>query len=113
MDSNPWEITNNGSNPNPTQEQLVQAAILGNVRRNAFDIDFRRLLYLWPWVIGAVVLAFIGAKLYLRYTVPDYEASIKVNMMGDDQGIKLGSPTSIFDTRNPMQDKSDLRHLPL
>lgn len=90
----------------------MQAAILGNVRRNAFDIDFRRLLYLWPWVIGAVVLAFIGAKLYLRYTVPDYEASIKVNMMGDDQGIKLGSPTSIFDTRNPMQDKSDLLSAP-
>jgi capsular exopolysaccharide synthesis family protein len=112
VDHNPWEgaETGNGT-PNALSDQLLQAAALSSVRRNAFDIDFRRLLYLWPWVLGGIILAIIGAKVYLRYTVPVYEASVKVSMTGDEQGINLGT-SSIFDTRNPMQDKADLLSAP-
>lgn len=112
VDHNPWEGSETGSGTGSAlSDQLLQAAALGNVRRNAFDIDFRRLLYLWPWVLGGIILAFIGAKVYLRYTVPVYEASVKVSMTGDEQGINLGT-SSIFDTRNPMQDRADLLSAP-
>ena len=107
-DSNPWERDKREASPGIDPALVLSK---GGVRRNAFDIDFRRLLYLWPYVIASVVLAGILAKVYLRYSVPVYESKLSVSMQGNDQGIPLGT-TSLFDTRNPMQDKADLLAAP-
>jgi capsular exopolysaccharide synthesis family protein len=107
QDHNPWE--SGTQHPTGVSSNAANSVVItgSSVKRNAFDIDFRRLFYLWPFVIVSVLIAFGLAKLWLRYTVPLYESKLTVSMKDNDQGINLG-PSSIFDTRNPMRDKAEL-----
>lgn len=106
QDTNPWE--SDRSHPTMAATTTVSKKI---TRTNASDIDLRRLLALWPWVIVSILLATIAAFTYLRYAVPVYQSTIQVSMKGDDQALNLGT-SSIFDTRNPLNDKIDLLKAP-
>ncbi len=108
------------STPNPWESHIEQPAnaLVANTaatkpiaKRSSSDINLLRLISLWPWVLLSTALMFIVAKLYLRYQVPVYMASIMVNMAEDNTRMPFGT-TSLFDTRNPMNDKIDILKAP-
>lgn len=105
QDNNPWELS---ERPHAHQSS-VQPAFLP--KQNVSDIDLKRLVFLWPWALASLIISLLMAWIYLRYAVPAYEANMRVSMANDVQSVSL-APTSLFDTRNPMNDKADLIKAP-
>ena len=62
---------------------------------------FYRILPFWPMAIFVIILCLLGAYIYLRYTVPVYEANARV-IVNDDSQQKSTNLLEAFkiDTRN-------------
>ena len=61
------------------------------IEQDALDIKALayKILRSWYWIVLCLVIAYIGARLYLRYTVPIYETSSKV-LIKVQQGGRSG-----------------------
>jgi uncharacterized protein involved in exopolysaccharide biosynthesis len=100
----------NDINPWDTQMQSKETAYPyqtnGNnssgLSSNFLDIDFRRILRIWPFILLFALLGGIAAKVVLRYMVPIYRASSNVNIQQKEE-FSLGQ--SLFGTRDPFNDK--------
>ncbi|MGH1433692.1 MAG: Wzz/FepE/Etk N-terminal domain-containing protein, partial [Lewinella sp.] len=77
-------------------ESTQQQTAIGRSETDSLEssIDLREILLSilrnWYWVALCLVLAFIGARLYLRYAVPIYRASGKI-LIKDAEGRGAGS----------------------
>ena len=60
----------------------------------------RKYLRYWMWFVLGVVLAFIGAFLYLRYTPKVYKSSAKIKILNKTKGLELPSEAFIFNRSN-------------
>lgn len=93
-DNNPWE-----NDPAASLKPLNKVP----PRANFLDIDIRRILSIWPWIILFGFIGFGFAKLYLRYSINVYQASTNINIKEKDE-ITIGE--AVFGSaRDPFNDR--------
>ncbi|WP_411377258.1 Wzz/FepE/Etk N-terminal domain-containing protein [Flavobacterium psychrophilum] len=57
---------------------------------NIKDLVFNYLSH-WKWFLLSIALFFIGAKLYLRYSIPEYKSQTTLLIKGDESGGMLSN----------------------
>jgi capsular exopolysaccharide synthesis family protein len=94
LEKTPWESYPNYRNVN----DLAQT----NARKMVWDIQYRRVLSVWPWMIVSAFLFLLGAWGYLRYQNDVYEVNAGI-VVEDNQEITLGQ--ALFSTRDPLNNQ--------
>ncbi len=73
------------------------------VKGGGMDIDFRRILSAWPYVLLFAFLGFLGGSIYLRYVENIYHVSTSITIE-EKQEVSIGQ--ALFGTtRDPFNDK--------
>ena len=65
----------------------------------------------WKWFILSVIIAVILAFVYLRYTIPEYEARAKIQIIEDQNsasGLDLFSELDLFGAKNKVEDEIEI-----
>ena len=93
LDQNPWE-----SQEINTHEFVAMAP----ARRNVWDIQYKRILSVWPWMLITSLLAYAGAFMYLRYIIPVYRVNVSA-VIGENQEVSLGQ--ALFSSRDPLNNQ--------
>jgi capsular exopolysaccharide synthesis family protein len=96
---NPWE-----SNPNDSVDVNKQKTVQKPFNDVNFfpEIDLNRIVRIWPLVLLFGLLGSVFAYLYILYTVPNYQASMRINIQQKEE-ISLGE--ALFGTREIYNDK--------
>lgn len=94
MDNNPWEADKE------PQQQYVAGSYASNPRKSAsvWDIQYRRILQVWPWMIPAGLIFLAVAWFYLRYQ--DDIFSVKSSIVIQDQS----SVANMYSAKDPIND---------
>ncbi|HMP87969.1 MAG TPA: hypothetical protein PKE63_11885, partial [Lacibacter sp.] len=93
MDKNPWDTE---------QEQGYlhgPAVSLPRKSTNVWDIQYRRVLSVWPWMIPAGLLFWAAAWFYLRYQDDVYRVSASIVLQ--DPAFAVMNP---YSSRDPIND---------
>jgi capsular exopolysaccharide synthesis family protein len=95
MNSNPWEADKD------PQQQYVAGAYASNPRKSAsvWDIQYRRILQVWPWMIPAGLIFLAVSWFYLRYQDDIY--SVRSSIVIQDQSAQI---SSMYSTKDPIND---------
>ena len=97
LEQNIWE--GNVSKPKPELE-------LSNNMKSinpAFDIDFKRILGLWPFILLFGLLGYTMGVVYLRYITPTYTISTSISLE-DKQDVAL-SQVLLGSNKDPLNDQ--------
>jgi len=98
-DKNIWE----GNKANVSEPDYYvknnQSANTGS----SFDIDFRRILALWPFILLFAMLGFALGSIYLRYITPVYTLSTSISIE-DKSEMSLGQ-AFLGSSRDPFNDR--------
>ncbi len=65
----------------------------------------------WKWFIVSVIAFIILAFVYLRYTIPEYEARAKIQIIEDQNsasGLDLFSELDLFGSKNKVEDEIEI-----
>ncbi|WP_218841377.1 GumC family protein [Winogradskyella costae] len=62
--------------------------------------EVRKYLRYWYWFALGIIVALIGAFIYLRYTPKVYSASAKIKILNKTKGLELPSSAFIFNRSN-------------
>jgi capsular exopolysaccharide synthesis family protein len=62
--------------------------------------EILKYLKFWPFFLVGLVLAYIGAFLYLRYTPRVYQSKAKIQILNKNKGLELPSAAFIFNRSN-------------
>ncbi|MCK8480561.1 GumC family protein [Psychroserpens algicola] len=62
--------------------------------------EIKKYLSYWYWFVLGIILAFIGAYLYLRYTPKIYSSSAKIKILNKTKGLELPSSAFVFNRSN-------------
>lgn len=92
---NPWENSSN-SMLDFTMKRTENSKSLN-------DIDFRRLISIWPYILLCSILGFGLGKLYTRYIVTTYSVSTKINIQQKEE-ITIQQAVA-GTTRDPFNDR--------
>src|ERR1700759_305929 len=65
--------------------------------KNLLNDVFFKYLPFWPFFIAAILIAVAGAWLYLRITVPKYEATASIMLKDETKGVYDGSTVESLD----------------
>lgn len=103
LEKNPWE-----SYPTYSYKNVSELAER-NARRNVWDIQYRRVLSVWPYMVVFAVLSLFGAAVYLRYIPDEYEVSGSIVII-DNNDVSIGQ--ALFSSRDPLQDQVALLQSP-
>lgn len=95
QDNNIWE-------PNPSP-QLIAAPNAVKAKTGSLDINFRRIISVWPFVLGSAFLGLICGLIYLRYVDVVYNVSTSINIEQKEE-LSLGQ-AFIGTSRDPFNDK--------
>jgi len=93
MDKNPWETN--------SEQEYLHGVINSSMQKssNAWDIHYRRVLSVWPWMIPAGLLFLFLAWFYLRYQDDVYRVSASIVMQ--DPSLQVSNVNSF---RDPIND---------
>src|SRR4051812_37811080 len=95
QDNNVWEnktVSHNG--------ELVRET---KPKTSTLDINFKRVLSVWPFVILFAVLGLVGGYIYLRYVDVVYNVSTSINI---EQREEVSIGQAFFgSSRDPFNDK--------
>jgi capsular exopolysaccharide synthesis family protein len=69
----------------------------------AFDIDFKRILGLWPFILLFGLLGYAVGVIYLRYITPIYTISTSISLE-ENQEVSLGQ-VLFGSNKDPLNDK--------
>ena len=69
----------------------------------AFDIDFKRILGLWPFILLFGLIGYSVGVIYLRYITPIYTISTSISLE-DKQDISLGQ-VLLGSNKDPLNDQ--------
>lgn len=95
-DFNVWENRNMSADKDNSGQQAKP-------RTNSIDIDFRRVISTWPFILLFAVFGYIAGILYLRYSATVYVVSTSISIE-EDQEVTIGQ--ALFgNTRDPFNDK--------
>jgi capsular exopolysaccharide synthesis family protein len=95
-DKNIWE-----GNTSRAESDYIRTAKTGNA--SALDIDIRRILGLWPFILLFGLLGFAVGSIYLRYITPIYTLSTSISIE-DKAEISLGQAL-LGSARDPFNDR--------
>lgn len=63
--------------------------------------EFNKYLRQWPWFALTLVIALVGAYLYVRYAPRIYETSAKIKILDESEGLELPTTSAfIFKRKN-------------
>ena len=62
--------------------------------------EIRKYLRFWYWFVLGLVLALLGAYLYLRYTPKVYNSSAKIKILNKTKGLEMPSAAFVFNRSN-------------
>ena len=94
-DFNVWE------NKNMNADKEIN--IPSKPRVNSIDIDFRRVLSVWPYIVLFGIIGYVAGLLYLRYTDIVYNVTTSISIE-EDQEVTIGQ--ALFgNSRDPFNDK--------
>ncbi|WP_040281388.1 GumC family protein [Psychroserpens damuponensis] len=71
-----------------------------NDQGETIKFEIRKYFRYWYWFALGVLLALIGAYLYLRYTPKIYSSSAKIKILNKTKGLELPSSAFIFNRSN-------------
>jgi len=94
QDQNPWESYPNLKNTT----ELVEK----NTSKKVLDVQYRRVLSVWPYMIVAAIVCAILASIYLRYQIDIFELSTSI-VVEEDQEVSIGK--ALFSTRDPLNNQ--------
>ncbi|MUU77884.1 GumC family protein [Winogradskyella endarachnes] len=66
----------------------------------AIKREIRRYTHYWYWFVLGIIVALIGAFIYLRYTPKVYNASAKIKILNKTKGLELPSSAFVFNRSN-------------
>ncbi len=93
MENNPWDT-------NQEIEYVAgHAPAVPKKSASAFDIQYRRILSVWPWIIPAGLLFLAAAWFYLRYQDDVYRVSASIVLQ--DPAMNVGNA---YSNRDPIND---------
>lgn len=95
-DKNIWE----GNTSSRNESDYIRTAKTG---ASALDIDLRRILALWPFILLFGLLGFAVGSIYLRYITPIYTLSTSISIE-DKAEISLGQAL-LGSARDPFNDR--------
>jgi capsular exopolysaccharide synthesis family protein len=92
MERNPWE--------NEPGADYLQGIPVSQPRKSntVWDIHYRRILSVWPWMIPAGLLFFAAAWLYLRYQDDVYRVGASIVMQDQATAVNM------YSSRDPIND---------
>jgi capsular exopolysaccharide synthesis family protein len=96
-DENVWENKSIGSG---SENDIVQNA---KWRSNALDIDFRRILAIWPFILLFGLLGYAVGSIYLRYANTIYTVSTSISLEEKEE-VSLGQ-VFFGNPRDPFNDR--------
>ncbi|MEI2748702.1 MAG: polysaccharide biosynthesis tyrosine autokinase [Ferruginibacter sp.] len=94
-DHNVWE----NKTTSVERENLQQ----GKLRTNSLDIDFRRILSIWPFILLFGLLGYAAGSIYLRYANKIYSVSTSISLEQKEE-VSLGQ-AFFGNPRDPFNDK--------
>jgi tyrosine-protein kinase Etk/Wzc len=94
QDQNPWESYPNLKNTS----ELVEK----NSSKRILDIQYRRVLSVWPYMFLCAIMSAIVASIYLRYQIDIFELSTSI-VVEEDQEVSIGK--ALFSTRDPLNNQ--------
>jgi tyrosine-protein kinase Etk/Wzc len=94
-DHNVWE----NKTTTVERENLQQ----GKLRTNSLDIDFRRILSIWPFILLFGLLGYAAGSIYLRYANKIYSVSTSISLEQKEE-VSLGQ-AFFGNPRDPFNDK--------
>jgi capsular exopolysaccharide synthesis family protein len=62
--------------------------------------EIRKYVRYWYWFVLGMILAAVGAYLYLRYTPKVYQSSAKIQVLNKTKGLELPSAAFVFNRSN-------------
>ena len=95
VDYNIWE-----GNAAKTEKDI---SVVSKSTANTFDIDFSRILALWPFILLFALLGYTVGSIYLRYVTPIYTISSSISLE-EKEDISLGQ-VLLGTTKDPLNDK--------
>jgi len=98
-DKNIWE----GNKANVSEPEYYVKNNQSANSGSSFDIDFRRILALWPFILLFGMLGFALGSIYLRYITPVYTLSTSISIE-DKSEISLGQ-AFLGSSRDPFNDR--------
>lgn len=100
-DNNPWEKND--------QSQPTTNFVSEPVKKNVLDIQPRRILSVWPFVILGGLLCFSISWTFLRYVINIYEVTTSVVLENTEE---MGALEAIYSTKDPLNDQVALLKSP-
>lgn len=71
-----------------------------NDQGETIKYEIKKYLRYWYWFALGILLALIGAYLYLRYTPKIYSSSAKIKILNKTKGLELPSSAFVFNRSN-------------
>lgn len=100
MSNNDYNVWENRNMNTSSEKEPIQPAKL---RTNSIDIDFRRVISVWPFILLFGVLGYFAGMLFLRYSDIVYIVNTSISIE-EDQEVTIGQ--ALFgNTRDPFNDK--------
>ena len=99
MTTNPWEVD---VQPEQPQQYLSGSYTAPNPRKSqsAWDIQYRRILQVWPWMIPFGLIFLSVAWFYLRYQDDVYSVRSSIVIQQDLEMLNA----NIYSTKDPLND---------
>ena len=94
-ENNIWET-------NPTNKEVVNTT-QEKSRSNSLDIDFRRILSTWPFILLFGLLGYAVGSIYLRYASTIYSVSTSISIEEKEE-VSLGQ-AFFGNPRDPFNDR--------
>lgn len=94
--NNIWESALNKTESDQNNHQIA-------LKNNSLDLDFRRILATWPFILLFGLIGYAFGSIYLRYATTIYTVSTSISLE-ENQEVSLGQALS-GNRRDPFNDK--------
>ncbi|QNK77428.1 polysaccharide biosynthesis tyrosine autokinase [Winogradskyella sp. PAMC22761] len=78
----------------------ASAYTTNNDQGESIKNEVQKYLVYWYWFVLGILLALLGAYLYLRYTPKVYNSSAKIQVLNKTKGLELPSAAFVFNRSN-------------
>ncbi|NDE25566.1 MAG: hypothetical protein EB002_11095, partial [Betaproteobacteria bacterium] len=77
---------------------------LQKAKTESLDIDIRRILALWPFILLFGLLGYAAGSIFLRYSTPIYTISTSISIEEKDE-MTIGQALLGSSARDPFNDR--------
>jgi len=99
VDNNIWE-----NNQQEEKKNISSSNLNTTINKSSFDIDIRRLIGLWPFVLLFGLLGYLIGNIYLRYITPIYTVSTALAFDDNTEDMSI-TKLLLGSDKDPLNDK--------